>query len=328
MLNWERFFTRHGIYWTTTGPNASRGRINIKCPWCGDGDPSEHLGVSIRHGGYSCWRGRSQGHRGKDAWRLIQALLKCSASEAQALAQDEGDVPSDEELASSFRTFAAGGLTTTRVTELRLLPEFKSLLNGSPLAEPFWTYLCEKRDYTRLQVKWLVQYYDLQYCRTGQFAGRIIFPITDRYGRLLTWTGRIIRDAQPRYKALDKEQQVLSPKDTLLGLPLLWGIDNPKVLVVTEGPFDALRFTMFGKSFGVYGTCLFGLDLSDGQMVELSRLRSRFNIKILLDAEAGWRAFGLANSGLGLDIIPADPAYKDPADMPSNAVVDLCLSLI
>src|SRR6185436_20537355 len=82
-IDWRAFFRRHNIDYVTSGPNASKGRLQIKCPFCGQDDPSEHMGVSIRGKGWSCWR--NAGHRGVSSERLIQALLRCSSEEAKRL---------------------------------------------------------------------------------------------------------------------------------------------------------------------------------------------------------------------------------------------------
>jgi hypothetical protein len=111
-------------------------------------------------------------------------------------------------------------------------------------------------------------------------------------------------------------------------LPLLWSAPQPKVLVVCEGPFDAMWLTCFGHSFGVYATCLFGLSMSAPQSWYLSELKQRFpRVVVLLDAAATFQAFKIAHSGLDLSLRRLPDSVKDPAKLPPQAAVDLCLEL-
>jgi len=118
------------------------------------------------------------------------------------------------------------------------------------------------------------------------------------------------------------------PQDTLLGLPYLWHVSDPKVLLIAEGPFDAMWLTSWGKSFGVYATCLFGLNLSQQQMVLISALQERFEkTYLLLDRGAAMRAFRLATSGLSLPIKRIDTA-KDPAELTPEQASSFCVSCL
>ena len=42
------------IPYVTTGPNVARGHFAIKCPFCGEADPSEHLGIEESTGRWGC----------------------------------------------------------------------------------------------------------------------------------------------------------------------------------------------------------------------------------------------------------------------------------
>jgi hypothetical protein len=327
-FDWFTFLRQNNIPHTTTGPNASRGRVNIKCPLCAD-DPSEHMGISTSGHGWSCWRNPQ--HKGKADARLVSVLLGCGRQEAERIVGGAALVPGDTELGEGLKARLGERLddNVAAVKELWLPKEFKPMDNGSPFARQFHEYLRE-RDYRPTHIKWLIETYRLHYCISGRFAYRIIIPIFDRWGDLLTWTARSIRqDEEVRYKTLKREQQVCSPKETLLGLPLLWSCSNPKVLLVCEGPFDAFRITALGHSLGVYGTCLFGLSMSGPQSALLLGLQERFkDARVLLDSAASFQAFRMANSGLslGIDRLPED--VKDPGELPAGEVVDLCMRIL
>lgn len=334
-LDWFAFLRQHNIPYTITGPNASPGRVNIRCPFCGDADPSEHLGVSLRGNGYSCWR--NQGHRGRDQIRLVAKLLNYSYDDAKALvggAMGLSTLPSDSEMLEDLRVKLGGPTYEKRsAVKLRMPKEFRSLDTDSRFAYQFLDYL-QDRGYNGTQLDWLVDTYDLHYALRrsevyGDFAYRVIIPIRDRWGELLTWTGRsILPDEELRYKSLRKDLQVCAPKETLLGLPLLWGCTNPKVLLIVEGPFDAFWLTAFGHTFGVYATCLFGLSLQPAQVSLLLDMRSRFQKQVLLlDDDARIQSFRMSTMGVPLLVEKLPSGTKDPATMTPGAVIDLCVKL-
>lgn len=301
--------------------------MQVKCPFCTD-DPSEHMGISLGGFGWSCWR--NPDHKGRSTPRLIAALVRCSAAEAEKLAGGDLPLPTDDSLLAGLRARLGTDYAPVAARPNPILPrEFKPLGNGSPFAAPFILYLRE-RGYRKSTRDWLIANYHLHYATSGKFAYRIIIPIYDRWGELQTWTGRsIVASETMRYRTLPAEQQLCSPKETLIGLPTLWAAPNPKVLLVCEGPFDAFWITAFGRSLGVYGTCLFGLSLSDPQAELLVDLQRRFSrVAVLLDAAASFQAFKLSNSGLGLGVVRLAPEVKDPATLDAGAVVDMCLGLV
>src|SRR6185503_3612397 len=118
------------------------------------------------------------------------------------------------------------------------------------------------------------------------------------------------------------------PPETLLGLDLLSNCPNPRALILMEGPFDAMWITTHGHTLGVYGTCMFGMNMTEKQAVLLEGLRERFDyVGMLLDEAAHFQAFRLANNGIDLDLLKLSGS-KDPAELSPNAVMDLCLSVL
>jgi hypothetical protein len=84
-FDWQTFLREHRIAFITQGANVKRGELNIKCPFCGSADPSQHMGLNLDTGWYSCWRNRAQ-HSGKSPVRLIMALLRVPYHRARELA--------------------------------------------------------------------------------------------------------------------------------------------------------------------------------------------------------------------------------------------------
>lgn len=321
-FDWPSFLQRNNIEFVSAG----RADVSIRCPYCTD-DPSFHMGVSLHGKGWNCWRNSS--HRGKSRAKLIQALLKCGHKEAELLAYGEIQLPADEDLLADLQNKLGGyEYEPQKPKHLSLPKEFKPL-RYSTLARPFREYLYS-RGYTPNQVDWLCDNYDLHYATRGRFSYRVLLPIHNRYEKLQTWTGRAIQeDTEPRYFTLSKDASLAQPKELLLGLPLLWSAPSPRALLICEGPFDAMWITTFGRAFGVYATCLFGLSLSEQQMLLLEELRDRFDyMGLLLDNAAGIQAFRLANSGINLELEQLPEGVKDPAVLRPQEVVDLCLNLI
>lgn len=307
MFDWPRFLRQQGVPFVTRGPNVGAGQIGLHCPWCGPMDPSHHLSVSLRGEGYRCWR-NPRLHVGRARWRLISALLNCSPEEAKRLGGEETVVlPEDEGLAAQLVKLMGGPQATTAATgPLKLPTEFKPLRGPQGMAAPFWYYLEDPPEAgvpnpcrgLGEHAAWVCSTYGLHYATRGRFSYRVIVPIHDTAGRLMTWTARDITHDKERvrYKTLPGRPPVESydgplarkpPSQLLLGLPFLTQVDNAKILLVCEGPFDAIKVSALGRAAGVYGTCLFGLDISESQALLIERLAARFErVIISLDPDA------------------------------------------
>lgn len=336
MFSWPRFLESQGITYVTRGPNTGPGQISTRCPMCGNADPSEHMSISLKGSGWRCFR-NPRAHSGKARWRLIQALLHCSAEEAHRLAGDDVTAtPVDYDMVS--RLSGLLGLTqpdSEKPTGLLTLPkEFKPVSSFGVFTQAFWGYTMS-RGYTADQVGWLVQKYQLHYAVRGRFAYRLIIPVYDAEGRLMTWTGRTIRPGEKvRYKTLSSQPRegyrgplaVKPPTTLLLGLPLLLTAPNPEILVLCEGPFDAMRVSALGRHLGVYGTCLFGLNITEAQVLLVERLMVRFRrLVLLLDPDAELVTFRIKDQLLPMQvkvgILPK--GVKDPGDLSKFAAQEL-----
>lgn len=334
-FDWESLLRRRSVDYVVSGPNVSRGEINVTCPRCDD--PSHHLGISPEGRGWRCLR---CGFSGRSRSVLIQALLRCDYDEARELAGYDRIVhPDDDDLR---RVIGGLGVPRTASATYPSMPrELKPLLCGSPMAAPIVCY-AEDRGYRGADLRWVAREYDLRYATVGKFAGRLVIPVRDRRGRLVTWLGRAGRDwAEPRYLTLSVDPDraaygqsaAYSIKSTLLGLPMLWAARDPRALVVCEGPLDAIRITLYGHSMGVYGTCMFGLSISDDQMDELGALADRFpRVGLCIDrGEELRRARMLAQLATGWarpESLYVPVGVKDPGDMSPEQAVDFCLRVV
>lgn len=334
-FDWPSFLRQHNIEYVTKGPNTGRDHVSIRCPWCGQNDPSQHMGVSTQGFGYSCWRNSL--HRGRAPEKLVQMLLHCDAVRAHEIVYGSAPaVPTQDAMKEQMQRMRGGNLAP--VGPLEFLPEFRALNLDSVSAAPYINYMW-RRGYTDGEIKWLIETYDLQYATKGRFAHRLVIPIHDRNGDLMTWTARSVRaQDELRYKALSmfKPNGIppfgrCAPKETLFGLPILYRARQPRVLVLVEGPFDAWRIITIGRGLGVYATCLFGMTVQPGQMDELAALSKRFDrVVLLLDPDAEMHRLRLHQQLAPIRGIVRrlSGGVKDPADLSPEAATGLCVSLL
>jgi hypothetical protein len=290
LFNWKSFLTAQGVPFIVQGAKE----LSVHCPFCGTADHGEHLSISLSGRGWRCLR-NPRAHSGRSRSRLIQGLLNVSQEDARRLAGEEvAPSPADEDLPGQLAVMMGDAPAKATPTKLQFPVEFKPLTHKPTWKEntstPFWSYLFD-RGYPDRDASWLSQSYNLHYATRGPYRYRLIIPVYDVEGALKTWTARsILPDEKLRYKTLsasgrygpDEPVALGAPTNLLLGSPLLLRCPNPEVLVLCEGPFDAFRITALGRHVGVYGTCLFGLNISDAQINLLERLMVRFRKLVLL----------------------------------------------
>lgn len=326
MFDWIAFCRGNNIPFVSEGPNVARNDVNIRCPWCGDSDPSEHMGLSRdpHRPWFGCWR--DPRHRGTDPARLIARLLGCSDQAARAIVE-AGDVTKIDryaEVVSKMRS-------VKRVPErqqpkqkpLEMPREFKPITK-SGVSGAFYDYLRDDRGFNR--VASLVEKYDLRYCMTGHFRYRVIIPIFDAHGALVGWTGRDITGRSAvRYRTLSDNpekaaQQGYSPapvnlKSTVLNAGLCRG---GKGLFVCEGPFDALKLDYYAEDANA--VAVFGMPESQ-QLALLCRLARRYEyVAVALDRDAKARSVEFVEALRALAPVPVQwrqlpDGIKDPAQL-------------
>ncbi len=280
---WKRLLAAHGIPFHEAGAD----NLNCPCPYCGSSDPSQHLAISLRGRGWHCLR--NPDHRGRSYVRLLKTLIGCSEEQVhEILGLDINPLPPAEQFSTAWRRQLGLDVVEPKATVLTLPRGFRAMSAASPFVLPFWQYLYD-RGFSPVQAEWIVKKFDL-YCSTvGDYAYRIIIPVFDKERRWATWTARSIRQ-EPliRYKTLSSEESAQPITDLLLGLPLLFDYRNQRrCLVVCEGPFDAMVISLLGHSVGVWGTCLFGLNVSERQADLLCELATQFEgLRLLMDRDA------------------------------------------
>jgi hypothetical protein len=177
------------------------------------------------------------------------------------------------------------------------------------------------------QAREFCQQYDLRYCLTGRYRWRVIVPFYENK-ELVGWTARTISPTeQLRY-------DTLSPTDGARIDPssYVWNrnrvADGSGVLVVVEGPLDALKLDWYMPQDDMTPaqvTCLFGKP-KHGQLEFLARTARRYHkILIAMDADAYSDSVALAGqlrelSG-GYDCRAVKlVGVKDPGEMTRSQV--------
>lgn len=281
LVDWRRLLQDEGVYFIERGPNVKRGEINIKCPFCGTADPSQHMGLNLETGWWSCWRNRRQ-HSGKSPVRLLVALLRIPYWKAREIAGLEADyVDPDGFSALASRLLGRSiDVKEGKDSSPRFLdyPESFQPVSAAVRCRHYWDYL-ERRGFTFISE--LIELYDLQCDPMGEWRGRVILPYEiDRH--LVAWTGRAIADASIRYKDLADDQCVIAPKHTLFNYDCI--AKGGRVLVIAEGPFDALKIDFYGESMQVRSVALSTATVSDDQAFMLEEAVDQFDrIYLMMD---------------------------------------------
>lgn len=346
MIDWRKILDQLGIDYKEGGKSTAKNNIYVSCPWCGESD-GQHLGISVKGKGWGCWR--RQEHRGTSATKLIAALTGMSFAQAARIVGEEDalELVGDEAVATKIRSMLmssaeAQSNVTEKPKELKFPSEIRllkdrpySLKSGKRVKygvdKPFRDYLI-KRGYEIFELGLLSRYYGLHYALSGLFQYRLIFPVFGEHGDLVTWTGRtVVPDKEPRYLSLTMDPELakkydMGPalaniKDCLFNEYELFKYkEQRKLLIVVEGPFDAMRVDFVGRENSkVNATCMFGKTVSDTQLEKLDQVARKFKYRLLLtDPDASMDNFALWNKLKHMDFEVAKldgKKYKDPAEM-------------
>ncbi len=319
-MEWQRFLEENNIHFVTRGPNTKRGEVSIHCPMCGEDDPSEHLGISLKTGHWGCLR--DQSHRGKSSRTLVKAILGCSSMQAGHIVKQYSHADPDS-LEAALAVLEADSNNITQHDEAvarkakhqALDPQFKDFYQIKPrgITKCFFQYLLG-RGYDDPQR--IIGRYDLRCAMTGRYKDRIIVPVRMN-GELLGWTSRAIGNTKnaPRYLASNEDIKTV-----------VWNYDELKKggerLFIVEGPFDAIKVDNYGvthrptSSYVPYrATCTFGTSVVPSQYALLRNLAKRFNqVFILFDTGAEGPAAELA-SWTGARVIHLPSGFEDPGEL-------------
>lgn len=262
-FDWLAFLEREQIEYITEGKNVASGCYCIHCPICGAADPSQHCNIDPETGGWWCWRNRD--HRGRAVY-LVAALKGCSLPDARRIVgedeQARADSPGADTLEDLRQRFEqAETPRDTKDSGPETWPgDIHPIRPDRASSRRFVDYLARRRFWGDAEE--VARYYRLRYAMTGPFAQRLIIPIT-RGPDLIGWTGRSIRpDAELRYKSHPEGHGGV--KSTLINCRV--ARRGGRVLVIVEGPLDALKLDFYGRWRAVRAVATMGTNVTDMQV--------------------------------------------------------------
>lgn len=306
-MDWIDFLESHHIPYDIRGKNVSGDHVAIACPFCAGTDPSRHLVINLGGAGWHCWRNRQ--HRGRSPVRLICVLLNCSVEQARAMAGENHPILSDDLVAATEKILTPAVVESDPVLVRSAL--FKPFV-GQYTSQRFVHYL-RSRGFPP-PIEDLSKTYDMYYAVTGPFFGRVLFMVRSLLGEIMGWTGRsIYPEERLRYRS-----------EGPIGHYLLWldRLPRPKshTLVLCEGPMDALKVNVFGRSLGVDATCCFTSSPTRWQVDHILGLGRRYRRNcVMLDRGevANMLVTTDALSTLRPESIWMPARTKDPGDIGS-----------
>lgn len=308
MIDIKRLLTEHDIFWTDKGSNVAKGNVNIKCPWCGSDDKSEHMGINLTTNKYGCWR--NERHRGSNIARLLAALDIYIHEDKNSIIQQLAN-------GTFFENKQQEETKTTKVYTKELPIEFSTIDDSSIFSRAYINYL-KKRGFTN--IKKLVKDYNLCYSMMAdKWSSRLIIPIY--VNDWVTWTGRAIGNNTLRYLS-PAVTEATNIKETIFNFNELKETEG-EILVITEGPFDALKVDMYNKP-RVRATCIFGLAVTQEQINLLKTVCYNFNtVFIGLDQGTLPQALTLRDSLWSFNPLILQMPAKDFGDMNQDEILQL-----
>ncbi len=276
MIDYISLFEDYGVEYALEGPNVGTQFIGVLCPWCSD--VSFHGGFP-RNGAerYTCWR--------------------CGTHSVKATLTRLTGVRDIEQILKGYDDGMSHVVKSTK--EYR--EDFTVTVPGGPLAQYHKNYLVGRR-------------YDPEYLEAKYFlrgthplsseGNRIYAPVIFR-NEIVSYQGRAINGATPKYKAAHPSQEKLSHKHTL------YNIDNCKsdFIVLVEGVYDVFRL-------GDNSAATFGTAFSEHQIV-LAKDYDRVFMLYDSEGDAQQRAKDASQliATLVKDVAIVDIGEGDPDDL-------------
>lgn len=327
-FDWQEFLTSRGIEHTDTGPSTARGNLYVHCPYCGAADRGMHMGVSLHGRGWGCWK--ETRHRGRNPTKLVQALLRCSWAEAERITGAKHTAPTQEGFAARIRSAMGQKEAEPEPEGVEFPKEFRKL--SAEL--PHYRYMIRERKFTADEVERLIRKFHLKACMFGswRWSWRIIIPVYDFQGELMTWSGRAVGEASLRYQTHSTDPEKCDEGHTPARKSITDCFLNAKqvarggrFLVLSEGPFDCMRLWLHSQEFGAVPTCFFGKAISRSQIDLLAQVRNSYDeIFLLLDEDARLSSLRMSSDLRALKVkhFPLQNK-KDPGEMKRSEVTDL-----
>jgi len=287
MIDWRHLLDKYGIEHSSSGKNATRGWVQVQCPFCHD--PSNHMGINLESGKYHCWVCGAKG----GAAKIVAALTGLSYGLAQSAVEEHTDLQPN---------------TTQELTHTNAKSINMSKLSIR-LPPPHQKYLvCRGFSPRKISAEYGIRAGGI----AGFFSYRIVVPIYFG-GALVNLVGRDITGLQIRYKALPNSKAIMDLKQCLYGIDDFRG----KSAIIVEGIFDKWRM-------GREALATLGTEVTSAQIALLHKLNLE-RIFVLLDMGAESRALDLANrvSSFVPHVEILRIRAKDPACLTDKQAIEL-----
>ncbi len=321
MIDWFEILKRFGVDYIDSGSKTTRGHVNVRCPWCAE-DNGHHLGLSLKTGRFYCWR--DSRHCGSDSAFALAHVAVISYEQAVAEIGKVGVSPGETIAELSERFSGLLRKKHSRVYEdLEWAKEM--FLPTQQHGAGFLKYLSRRG----IEGGSLVfADYNMRVAISGRFAYRILFPAYTKSMRQIGWTGRTVsHDCKARYLS--------HPDGRALGSAVfchrvITSISGG-VLVLCEGPFDALALDQVGRRYGVRAVAVFGVSMGLAQLGVLMELADSFDrLFILFDRGAMGSAERLraSLSAFSPKILRLPSFVDDPGELSHEKIIKLCRELV
>lgn len=316
-VDWPEILDRLGVEYVSTGPKTTRGHVNVACPYC-DEDPGHHMGLSLRTGRYYCWR--DVRHRGGDPSAVLAKIADIPYDRAKSEIGVAGVSPGES--ISDLRKRHASLLNAHE--EIKQYDEVEwpamSFVPSPKRGRAFYNYL-KKRGIKLPPSAWAD--YNMRALTVGRFRHRVLFPAYSRDARQIGWTGRAIGSDSMRYLSHPGGRALAS---AVFAHPVALTMPD-RVLVVCEGPMDALKVDWFGRAHGVRAVALFSLMLRHEQLDVLIETMDRYQKIIVLldrDAHSASERVRSALSCFSPTVVRLPEGVKDPGELSKAQVEKMC----
>jgi hypothetical protein len=250
-IRWRELFNYLNIEYVDRGRNVSRGWIAIRCPWCGNNDPSQHLGINEQDGYYKCLRAAD--HAGRSPYHLLRSL-RVEHSDLDALLADYGGQTAAPRPAPPSAPIDPSSHVTRWNSFSPAQYDLEACLYLTQRG--FWQPAVTAANFNLRVGK-------------GRYATRLWFPIS--YGNAIVgYTGRAMRNQTPKYFTETAENCLYLPMPEFAENP---AGNPPQLLIIVEGPMDALRLADFmQRRYNIALAALCGLSLSQSKRLQLLAL--------------------------------------------------------
>lgn len=196
------------------------------CPKCRHRKPK--LSVNISTDRFHCWICESE-FSGKNLLPILRFGGRSHSSDARTYAEHLKTDKVNPHLNIKDLLRVKQGESAPAQQQLTLPEEFKPFKLDNPT---------EQKRYLQYLINRGISLDDclkhrIGYCTSGEYSGRVIFPSFDRDARLNFFIGRLIyEESYQKYKIPNVSKDIIWND---------YNIDWDSKIIVTEGPFDALK---------------------------------------------------------------------------------------